>query len=83
MLLHVPSLEASAQLWQPPLQAMLQQTPSAVQTLLLQSEFALQVCPLASLPPHRLLVLRQVSLVTQSVSDVHVVRQDGLVLLHR
>lgn len=82
MLLHVPGLEASEQLWQAPLQATLQQTPS-LQTLLLQSELALQLCPLASLSPHRLLTLRHVSPDTQSASDVHVVRHDGLVPLHR
>jgi hypothetical protein len=82
MLLHVPTFEASTQLWQPPVQAVLQQTPSALQVLLLQSEFALQLCPLASLSPHRLLVLRHVSPATQSTSEVHVVRQDGLVALH-
>jgi len=82
MLLHVPTFDARAQLWQAPLQAALQQTPSPLQTLLLQSEFALQLWPLANLPPHRLLVRRHVSPVTQSASDVHVVRHDGLLALH-
>jgi hypothetical protein len=82
MLLQVPTLEASTQLWQAPVQVALQQTPSALQMLLLQSEFALQLCPLGNLLPHRLLVLRQVSPATQSASEVQVVRQDGLVALH-
>jgi hypothetical protein len=60
----------------------LQQTPSAVQKLLLQSLFALQPIPLESLVPHWLLVLRQVSLSVQSKSEVQVVRHDGLLALH-
>ena len=59
---------------------MLQQTPS-VQTLLTQSEFAWQPCPFASLLPHLLVVLRQVSF-TQFASLVQVVRHEALPLLH-
>jgi len=52
MLLQVPTFEVSTQLWQPPVQAALQHTPSALQMLLVQSLFALQPCPFASLLPH-------------------------------
>jgi hypothetical protein len=82
MLLHVPTFDCKTQLWQAPSQVVLQQTPSAPHTLLVQSAFTLQVCPLASLLPHWLLVLRQVSPATQSAFDVQVVRHDGLTVLH-
>jgi len=79
--LQVPSLGAT-QLWQAPLHAPSQHTPSELHTLLLQSDAALQPCPFASLLPHWLLVLRHVSPPVQSVSAVHVVRHEGLVRLH-
>jgi hypothetical protein len=42
MLLQVPTLDARVQLWHAPLHTELQQTPSGLQTLLVQSEFTLQ-----------------------------------------
>ena len=62
------------------MQATLQHTPSEVQKPLLQSVLALQACPLGSVVPHWLLTLRQTCL-SQSVSAVHVVLHDGLVVL--
>jgi hypothetical protein len=59
MLLHVPTFEGKTQLWHAPLQTELQHTPS-LHTLLAQSELALQLWPLGSLLPHRLLIWRQV-----------------------
>jgi hypothetical protein len=79
--LQVPSLGAT-QLWHAPLHTASQHTPSALHTSLVQSELALQPWPFASLLPHWLLVLRQVSPPVQSVSAVHVVRHEGLVRLH-
>jgi len=63
-------------------QALLQHTPSAEQIALWQSVLALHVFPLASFEPQALVVLRQVSPETQSVSTVQVVRHEGLVALH-
>jgi hypothetical protein len=82
MLLQVPTLDGRTQLLQPPAQIELQQTPSPLQMLLAQSLSALQPWPLANLLPQRLLVVRHVSPPTQSLSDVQVVRHDGLVALH-
>ena len=82
MLLQIPTLEASRQLWHAPSQATLQQTPSLLHTPLVQSELALQLSPFANLLPQWLLVLRQVSPVMQSASETQVVRHEGLVLLH-
>jgi hypothetical protein len=58
MLVQVPLLLASEQLWQPPVQALLQQTPVAssgeffTQKLEAQSVSSPQVLPAASLSPH-------------------------------
>ena len=81
ILLQVPTLPVSLQLWHPLLQAELQQTPST-QLPLTQSVPAPHCCPLATFVPHLLLILRQVSPDVQSLSDVQAVRQDGLVALH-
>ena len=59
------------------------QQTSSVQTPLLQSELALHDFPEGNLVPHWLLVLRQVSPATQSASAAQVVKQEGLLLLHR
>ncbi len=63
--------------------AELQHTPSAVQNPWMQSEFALHGFPSGSWVPHWLVVLRQVRPPVQSPSEVHVVRHEGLVELHR
>ena len=81
MLVQVPTAPEITQLWQAPVQAALQQTPSAVQNPVVQSELALQACPFGSLVPHWLFVLRQVNPSVQFASTVQVVRQDGLVVL--
>lgn len=79
--LQVPSFPVSVQLWQAPPQALLQQTPSLLQTPLLQSLVTLQGLPAGRAFPQRLLVLRQVRPPVQSVSLVQVVRHEGLVAL--
>ena len=81
ILVQVPFAPEIVQLWQAPVQAELQHTPSELQKPLLQSVLALQACPLGSVVPHVLVILRQVCL-SQSVSDVHVVLHDGLVVSH-
>lgn len=82
MLEQVPCFPVNLQLWQPPVQALLQHTPSDVQKLLKQSPFTLHASPFGSLPPHRLLVIRQVSPFVQSLLFEQVFRHEGLVLLH-
>jgi hypothetical protein len=52
MLLQLPTFDCNTQLSQAPSQTELQQTPSVLHALLLQSEFALQLWPFASLLPH-------------------------------
>ena len=64
------------------MQAELQQNPSEVQKLLVQSESALQSCPMGSFVPQVLVVLRQVSPPVQFASEAQVLRHEGLVELH-
>ena len=80
---QTPVLPDSLQLWQPPAQALSQQTPSLAQTSpVSQSVFATQGSPAASVLPQRLFVARQVRLFVQSLLDVQVLRQVGLVVKH-
>jgi hypothetical protein len=80
--LQVPSFPVKVQLWQAPAQALLQHTPSLLQTPVLQSLVALQALPGGRAFPQRLVVLRHVRPPVQLESVVHVVRHDGLVALH-
>ncbi len=80
---HTPARPGSLQLWQPPAQVWSQHTPSAEQTRPVpQSLLAAHDSPAASLSPQRLFVLRQLRPLAQSVSDVQVLRQVGLLALH-
>lgn len=81
MLEHVPALPVSVQLWQPPVQALLQHTPSGEQKLLVQSVFALHASPFDCLSPHLLVVFKQVSPFAQSALVEQVFRQVGLLAL--
>lgn len=80
--LHVPTLPVRVQLWHAPPQALLQHTPSGPHTPVLQSLVARQGAPAGKVFPQRLVVLRQLRPPAQSPSLVHVVRHDGLVVLH-
>lgn len=77
--MHVPTVPASAHDAQMAVQAVPQQTPCA-QKLWAQSLASVQGWPSASLPQ---LPLTQLFVVTQSVLAVQVVRQVGVVVLHR
>jgi hypothetical protein len=82
LVVHEPTLPDTLQLWQLAEQTASQHTFSAEQTRPdSQSVSAAQASPRGSFPPHRLLVLRQVRLFAQSVSDVQLLRQVGLVWL--
>jgi hypothetical protein len=82
LVVHDPTLPDTLQLWQLAEQTASQQTFSAEQTRPdSQSVSAAQTSPRGSFPPHRLLVLRQVRLFAQSVFDVQLLRQVGLVWL--
>src|SRR5437868_73951 len=82
MLLHTPGSIGTRQLWQGPVQAVSQQTPSLEQCPLPQSVSAAHAVPLGSVAPQRLVVCKQVWPVTQSAFFVHVVRQEGLLVSH-
>jgi hypothetical protein len=69
--MHLPSDEGSAQLWQAPVQAVSQQTPST-QKLLAQSEAAAQVWPFCLGPQ---LPLTQAMPAWQSASEAQPVPQ--------
>jgi hypothetical protein len=74
---QVPTMPETAQLEQPSVQALLQQTPS-VQMPETQSPAALHISPLASLSPQWLFCWMQVTPAAQSALLVQVPRQLGL-----
>lgn len=79
---QVPSWPALLQASHVPVQALLQQTPSAHDRPVLQSLVTVHVCPWARLVPHVLVIVLQVT-PTQSAFDEHVVAHwNGLVASH-
>jgi hypothetical protein len=87
MFVQLPRLFARAQLWQPPVQAELQQIPVLsvarpfTQKPEEQSVPSAHTLPVGSLSPHLFVCVLQVMFVLQSVFAVQVVRQVAAVVL--
>jgi hypothetical protein len=74
---QVPTLLDNLQLWQPSVQALLQQTPST-QYVLVQSLPTVHCSPLVDLSPHLLVIVLHVMGTLQAELLPHVFRQVGL-----